>query len=127
MLESYEKFTRAEAFLEAYSKESLTEIQARELIHQMGIKTFPRPEGIPDNFIIKVSKKGAGIKYIDPDNLHTSIRVMPGKSHSPFPYQREPYVIYKKRSKILDKFGNVVSAESPEAHIPINEFTYRGN
>ena len=61
-------------------------MQAREdSIHQMGIKTFPRPEGIPDNFIIKVSKKGAGIKYIDPDNLHTSIRVMPGKSGNPFP------------------------------------------
>ncbi len=49
---------------------------------------------------------------------------MPGKPHSPFPHQQDPYVNYTKNGKDVDKFGNVVDPNSVESHIPYNEFKY---
>ncbi len=57
-----------------------------------------------------------------PNNLHESVRVMPGKPHSIKPHQTKPYIIYQKHGKIFDKFGNIVDGASAEAHIPIDEF-----
>ncbi|MFI5344236.1 MAG: hypothetical protein ACHQUC_08455 [Chlamydiales bacterium] len=124
MLESLEKFRAAEDFLKPYRGQHLFETHAKELIQQTGIRTYPRPKGIPEHFLVKVSNNGAGIKYIDPQNVHISVRVMPGKPHSPFPHQREPYVIHTKHGNTLDKLGNIVSSDSPAAHIPVNEFNY---
>jgi tetratricopeptide (TPR) repeat protein len=122
--DSYELFKNAEAFLRPY-KGFLSEAEARELIHRAGLPTFPRPAGIPDDFKIKISNGGAGIKYVHPENGHVSVRVMPGKPHSPNPSQQRPYVIHMQQGVAVDKFGNHVSAGSPEAHIPIEEFVYR--
>ncbi len=47
---SMETFSKAETLLRPYKGQHLPEVQARELIHQAGIKTFPKPQGIPDNF-----------------------------------------------------------------------------
>ena len=47
---------------------------------------------------------------------------MPGKAHSPFAHQRRPYVIQKKDTGFIDKFGNVHKSDAPEIHIPIDEF-----
>lgn len=125
MKESFELYQRAQNFLEQY-KGFIPESQARELIHQAGVRTFPRPQGIPDNFRVQISEKGAGMIYIHPKHTHTSIRIMPGKPHSPFPYQQRPYVIHMKDGKALDKFGNKLNnKEVPEAHIPYEEFVYR--
>ena len=121
---SFELFDKAQEFLKPY-KEFMPESQARELIHQTGIKTFPRPKGIPENFKIRVSDRGAGMEYVHPTNNHLRIRVMPGKPHSPFPHQQKPYVIQMKEGKALDKFGNPVAKNAPEAHIPLDEFIYR--
>lgn len=52
---------------------------------------------------------------------------MPGKPHSPFPYQRNPYVTQMINGETIDKFGNIVSSKSPEAHIPLEEYIYRSN
>jgi hypothetical protein len=106
-------------------KEFMSEFQCKELIHKTGIPTFPRPAGIPENFRVRISNKGAGLMYVHPSHTHTSIRVMPGKPHSPFPYQQKPYVIYKRNGNTLDKFGNVVDPAAPAAHIPIEEFVFR--
>ena len=46
---------------------------------------------------------------------------MPGKLHSPLPYQRNPYVVQMKNGKTLGKFGKVVHPRSLEAHIPFEE------
>ncbi len=124
MRESYEVFKGAEAFLKPYQGKFMTETQARELIHQTGIQTFPRPQGIPENFRVRLSNTGAGMLYVHPDNVHISIRVMPGKPHSLNPSQQQPYVIYRKHGKTLDKLGNIVDPSSPAAHIPFNEFIY---
>ena len=126
-LESLEKFNRAETYLRPYSGKYLLEVEARELIHQTGIRTFPRPNGIPENFKVKLSGSGAGIKYIHQDNPHISVRVMPGKPHSPNPYQQKPYVIQMKNGKAIDKLGKSVDKKSPEAHIPLEDFIYRNN
>lgn len=121
--ESFELFDRAQEFLKPY-KEFMTETQCRDLIHKTGIPTFTRPMGIPENFRVKIASKGAGLIYMHPEHTHTSIRIMPGKPHSPFPHQQKPYVIYKKNGKTLDKFGNVVNSATPEAHIPVEEFMF---
>lgn len=91
----------------------------------MGIPTFPRPKGIPEDYIVRISGKGAGMEYVHPTNSHLSVRVMPRKPHSPFPHQQKPYVIQMKDGAAFDKHGNLIPHEFPEAHIPINEFVYR--
>ena len=90
------------------------------------IRTFPKPKGVPNDYIAEFSDTGAGLKYVKLNDRGTYIRVMPGKPHSPWLHQREPYICEKKYGKSLDKFGNAVSRESPEAHIPINEYVYKG-
>ena len=65
------------------------------------------------------------MEYIHPKNTHLSVRVMPGKPHSPHPYQQNPYVIQMRDGKAYDRHGNLIPHESSEAHIPINNFIYR--
>ncbi len=121
---SFELFDRAQEFLKPF-KEFMLESECRELIHKTGVPTFPRPIGMPDNFRVKISSKGAGMIYIHPNHTHTSVRVMPGKPHSPLLYQQKPYVIHKKNGNTLDKFGNAVDSAAPEAHIPVEEFVFK--
>ena len=118
------KHKRAQEFLKPYSKGYLTEHQARQLIHQAGLETFPRPKGIPENYRVKITDKSGGMKYVHPEIEQTFIRVMPGKPHSPFLHQQKPYVVQMKNGKTLDKFGKEVPASSPEAHIPMDEFIF---
>ena len=126
MQESIKLFDKAQEFLKPY-REFMPEVRCRELIHKAGLPTFPRPQGIPKNFRVKVSDKGAGMIYYHPEHTHTSIRVMPGKPHSPWPHQQKPYVIQTKNGRILDKAGNVVSRDAPEAHIALEEFIFIGD
>lgn len=124
--QSFEIFGRAQEFLNPY-KEFMPETQCRALIHKTGIPTLPRPVGIPESYRVRISDKGVGLIYVHPEHTHTSIRIMPGKPHSPLPYQQKPYVIHMKDGKALDKFGNKLSnKDAPEAHIPYDEFVYRG-
>lgn len=123
--ESFELFKKSKDFLKPYTKEFMPEIQCRELIHTTGIQTFPRPKGIPENFKVRITGKGGGMEYVHPINTHIRIRVMPGKPHSPLPYQQKPYVIQKAEGKALDVLGNRISPDLPEAHIPLEEFIYR--
>ncbi len=122
--ESFQKCRRAEKFLEPFQGQYLPEIRVRDLIHEAGMPTFPRPQGIPNNFRITFSDKGAGMKYVHPNDEGTYVRVMPGKSHSQFPHQQKPYVVRMKNGQNLDKLGNNVSQGAIEAHIPLDEFFY---
>lgn len=124
LYESLQLFDRAQEFLKAY-KGFMPEAKVRDLIHQAGIKTFPRPMGLPENFKVRISDRGAGMEYIHPTNNHIRVRVMPGKPHSPLPYQQKPYVIEMKEGNFLDKYGNIVNKKSPGAHIPFEEFIYK--
>jgi tetratricopeptide (TPR) repeat protein len=123
--ESEKLFERAQDFLEIHTKKFMPEGKCRELIHEAGVPTFPRPVGIPEAFSVQITDKGAGMIYLSPGNTHTYVKVMPGKPHSPFPQQHKPYVVQMKDGQAFDKFGNKVSKNAPEAHIPLDEFFYR--
>jgi hypothetical protein len=125
MRESIELHKKAQNILKPYAKKPMSEFKVRELIHETGIQTFARPKGIPDDFLVMVADKGAGMEYVHPTNNHIRIRVMPGKIHSPNPRQQKPYVIQKIDGLALDKVGKRISPDAPEAHIPLEEFVYR--
>ena len=125
MQESFALYKRAQAALEPYVKKPMPEFKVRELIHETGIPTFPRPMGIPEDFLVMISDKGAGMEYVHPTNSQLRVRVMPGKPHSPNPSQQNPYVIQQTDRGALDITGKYVVRKAPEAHIPIEEFIYR--
>jgi len=124
-LETIRKIKAGEAFLKPYKGQYMPENAVRKILHQAEFKTFARPKGIPENFKLKLSNKGGGMKYVHPNTTFESVRVMPGKPYSPYPYQQKPYVIHIKNDMALDKFGKKVSSNLPEAHIPLEEFIYR--
>ncbi len=125
MRESIQFFEEVGNKLKPHQGIYMPESKVRELIHTTGIPTFSRPKGIPENYRIKLSEKPGGMKYVHPTDEGTYIRIMPGKVHSPFPLQREPYVNQRKHGRSIDKHGNIVPNDSPEAHIPLHEYIYR--
>jgi hypothetical protein len=125
MLASIQKFKSIETTLQPYTKSFFSENEIRSILHKCEIKTFPRPKGIPDNFLVRVTDRGAGMEYCHPQNSHISIRVMPGKPHIPNLAQQKPYVIHKKDGKAFDKSGNLINQKDLEAHVPIEDFIYR--
>ena len=127
MQASYDLFKGAQETLKPYIKQSMPETKIRSLIHESGVSTFPKPAGIPDNYLVRITDKGAGMEYVHPTKEKTSIRVMPGIPHSPNPSQQGPYIVHLVENKAVDKLGNFVSPKSVEAHIPLNEFVYQEN
>lgn len=127
LIESWQFFKKAEAALKPYSKTFMPEAEARALIEAQGIRTFPRPEGIPDNFLVRITDKGGGMEYVDPTNHKISVRVMPGKPHSPNPCQQNPYAIQRHNDIGFNKFHNDARLDSTDSHIPLEEFTYKRN
>jgi len=127
MQESVALYKKAQDALKPYAKKPMPEFKVRELIHETGIPTFERPKGIPENFLVMVADKGAGMEYVHPTNSHIRVRVMPGKPHSPNPSQQQPYVIQQKSGKAFDKYGKLIDLEKTEVHIPLEEFIYRNN
>lgn len=125
MQESVALHKRAREVLKPYVKKTMPENKVRELIQETRIPTFPRPKGIPENYVVTIAEKGAGMKYIDPSDTGTFVRVMPGKLHSPYPRQQKPYINQRIKGKSIDKNGNIVLNDSIEAHIPIEEFVYK--
>ena len=122
---SYDLFKNAKEMLEPYVRKPMPEPNIRHLIHQSGIPTFERPVGIPENYLVRITEKGAGMEYVHPTNKALSIRVMPGKPHSPNPLQQKPYIVQIIDKTAIDRNGNLVSSRSPEAHIPLDLFIYR--
>ena len=61
--------------------------------------------------------------YVNREYQRTSIRLMFGKPHSPWPAQQKPYVVVTKDGHLYDKFGQIHASEkSPAVHIPLEEF-----
>ena len=50
---------------------------------------------------------------------------MSGKPYSQYPSQQKPYVTQLKNGNSIDKYGNIVDKQVPEAHIPYEEFVYK--
>ena len=125
-IESLNRFQRAKPIYRQYSKKPYPEPFIRNTIEKLGIRTYPRPKGIPDNYITKFSEKVGGIIYVDPLNSHNAVRVMPGQIHSPNKYQQRPYVKQVKNGHYININGKTVLESSAEAHIPLEKFKYRG-
>lgn len=124
-LEAIRKVKNGEAFLKPYRGQYLPENTVRKILHQAEFKTFSKPKGIPDNYLVKLSDRGGGMKYVNPKNSNEYIRVMPGKPHSPNLNQQKPYINRRgKEGLSRDKLGNKISNNSSEAHIPLDEFKY---
>jgi hypothetical protein len=83
-----------------------------------------RPEGLPESWDNKPTRNGDGMQYINPDNEHDRVRIMPGNPDSPNPAQQEPYVKRQIDGIFYDKDGNVVPGDSAEAHIPLTHFKF---
>ena len=85
-----------------------------------------KPSGVPDHWSAEPTKKGGGTKYSDPTNPHNTVRSMPGNPRSPNPAQRGPYVKENVSGQPINKYGQPVRGDSPESHIPADEYQYRG-
>jgi hypothetical protein len=83
-----------------------------------------RPSGIPAHWTAKTTRKGGGVQYINPENSHDRVRVMPGNPASPNLAQQVPYVKRMKDGTALDRFGNPVPSNSVKAHIPLTDFIF---
>jgi hypothetical protein len=65
------------------------------------------------------------VRYVDSENPHNSVRVMPGNPNSPNPAQQVPYVVDIRSGQAIDVHRNPVSSSSPEAHIPQTRYYYK--
>jgi len=114
------------ALHQSFRSQTLSEYQVRKILHIADIPTFPKPKGLPDNCIVTFTKKHGGMKYVHPKNPNHQVRIMPGNPNSSLPGQQKPYVIHQKHGKRLDKYGNIVSKKSLEAHISLDEYNFLG-
>jgi len=113
----------------AFQGQTLSELQARRILHQAGFKTFPKPKRIPKNTTVKISKKNGGMVYMKAGTREDQcilIRVMPGNPKSPNRLQQKPYVIQRKGNKAISKNGTLVTKNAEEAHIPLSEYKFKG-
>ncbi len=101
-------------------------IKPKDLLNKGPLKKkFAKDKGIPESWPTKPSKKGDGIIFQEPGNPHTDIRVMPGKTNSPYKNSRKSYVEVKKDGRWLDKNGNKLPDNNNDsAHIPLDEFKF---
>jgi len=71
--------------------------------------------------IIKASRgKDGKVGGVQP---HDSIRVMPGNPKASLPMHQNPYVHIREGGKVVGKGGVEVPKSSPEAHIPVSEWS----
>ena len=84
---------------------------------------FRRPDGVPEEWIRKKSKKGDGVKYIDPDNPHNDIRIQKGNPNSKWKNSQEDYIRWKRDGQWLDRNGKP-SSDPEKTHIPIKNFRF---
>ncbi|HPE85499.1 MAG TPA: hypothetical protein PLO43_04910, partial [Chlamydiales bacterium] len=125
MVESMQLFGNAARELKKYQGMYMSELEIRTIIHKCGIRTYPRPKGVPKDYRVQLSNKPGGMKYVHPNDTGTYVRVMPGKPHSPHPAQQKPYVVQVKNGKAIDIDGKLVGLRDAKAHIPLEEFIYR--
>ena len=71
---------------------------------------------------MKASYTSSETVYVNREYQRTSIRLMFGKPHSPWPAQQQAYVVVQKNGSFYDKFGRTHEFESPAVHIPLEEF-----
>lgn len=100
----------------------LTGLETRGLQPLPGTRQIP--EGIPAGWRIRPTREKPhdGTWYYDPANKGNAVRVMQGDPASPFPNSQAPYVRCQQNGQALDINGNVVPKNTPDAHIPLQDF-----
>lgn len=58
-----------------FKNHQLSELQIRQILHQCGIKTFPKPKGIPTDCIVEISEKNGGMIYPQTRDNKRSMRL----------------------------------------------------
>jgi hypothetical protein len=87
---------------------------------------FPRPKGVPKDWIQKPTKYDNGTMYEKPGSGgKTKVRIMKGNPDAVSKGQRRDYVRWEVDDKSLDKYGNFVKGASKESHIPLEEFEFK--
>lgn len=113
----------------AFRQQNLNELQVRRILHRAGFQTFPKPKGIPSSSTVKISKNGGGMVYVKAGTTREEsilIRVMPGNPKSSNLMQRKPYVVQRRGKEAVAKGGSFVDPLTSEAHIPLEEFEFKG-
>ena len=87
---------------------------------------FPRPKGVPKDWIQKPTKYNNGTMYEKPGSGgKTKVRIMKGNPDAISKGQRRDYVRWEINDNSLDKYGNIVKAASKESHISLEEFEFK--
>ena len=90
--------------------------------------TVFKPDGIPDHWIEKPTRKKGGMQWSDPSNQNNSVRSMPADPDSIYPHQQVPYIV-DQNGAFRDVDGKRISGSDPgtlpSAHIPTNKFLFR--
>ena len=87
---------------------------------------FPRPKGVPKDWIQKPTRHNNGTMYEKPGSGgKTKVRIMKGNPDAVSKGQRRDYVRWENDNKSMDKYGNIVNAKSRESHIPLEEFEFK--
>ena len=93
-----------------------------------GSGRLERPLGIPRDWQVILSRKNGGVTYVNPNNEHDHIRIMPGDPNSPHPNRQRPYVIDRNWGALQDRNGQRVGGSNPrkepDAHIPYDVYFF---
>jgi RHS repeat-associated protein len=81
---------------------------------------LPRPNGVPPNWVVRPSKVGGGKRFINPNNPHNAVRIMPGNPSSPYSNSQSPYVRWTQNGQSQNAQGQTVPHNTPAAHIPLS-------
>ncbi len=127
--------TLARSFMRSVAQKEVTGAQKEALqkaIQKVEQQTrdpkpiFPRPKGIPKDWIYRRTGNHNGDIYIKPGSKgETKIRFMKAKPDSPREGQRVDYVRLDRKGKAIDKEGNFVNRNSKEAHPSMEGFEFK--
>jgi len=86
-----------------------------------------RPSQIPskwgDGF---PTKKGVGVRYVDPKNPGNRVRIDKGRPESEFPTQQVDHVVVVRGGKVIGRDGKPIQTSIREdyerSHIPLKEW-----
>ena len=105
----------------------MSEAKIRGILYKHDIHPPARLKGVPSYYEVEFSKKGGGIKFVDPTNRSACVRVMPRKPHSKNPCQQRPYIKQQINGNTFDKHGKIAKEGHPPetSHMSPEEFVYR--
>jgi hypothetical protein len=82
---------------------------------------------LPSRFKVLPAQKQKGIRFRDPKNAQSEVRIMKGNPNSPHVSQQSAYIKYKHNGTFYDVKGNPIKSaagggKSDAAHIPLKNF-----